>query len=231
MGKLRKYKIGDFCGIFQILNHAWNGKKSLYTIKCKCGNIRTVKGTQFQTRKYCPNCVKNVFPGKVIDGITLISRAEKGKWTLKCKCGKIYESQLKKRLFSGKLNGCGCDKREASLSKARKKIGLKYKYLRITKVLGFTGKSIFLELKCVCGNTIKRPNGNEFKSESCGCKWHTNGIKGEEHFFSKLKNTDVLSMRELHLSGLYSIKELSKIFSITPWYTKAIIEKKKRVNS
>jgi len=179
--------------------------------------------SKINQRKYCANCIKGLFPGKIIDNMTLIQREGKGYWKIKCNCGVIFKSLL--NCYKGRIASCGCRKRKEIIEASKKKIGLKYKHLKITKTLGFIDKHLWIELKCICGKTIQRPNGNEFKSASCGCRWHENVLKGSSCHFSKLNEAECLSLRELYKSECYSIQELVKIYGLSKQTIKMILSR------
>ncbi len=220
---LKNKYIGKVIGNRVIVDVITIGNKNKLKVICNtCNKEHVVFKQELNTRKWCNNCIKGLFPGKIIDGMTLIERLGQSYWNIKCECGVIFKSLLKK--YNGRIQSCGCRKRKELFENAKKKIGLKYKYLKIIGLKDFHDGSLWVELKCVCGKKIERPNGNEFKSQSCGCKWHENSSKGENSHWSKLTNFDVLSLRELYQSSLYTTDDLSKMFSITKSYVKEIIK-------
>ena len=225
-----KKKIGEIYGCFKVIDVFYEEGDLHQKLKVSCINCnkKYIKTHQITPTKHCVNCIDGYFPGKVIEGITLIERTGKGYWNLKCRCGKIYKSALTR--YNGKLQTCGCKRRDEAIEKAKQKIGLKYGELKIIKLITDKPKNIYIELKCKCGNKITRPNGNEFKSKSCGCKWHGHSNLGEKSRWCKLTDVEVESLRDLYLSNCYSLEELSKIFNITVTYTKLIIKEKVRKN-
>lgn len=227
-----KHKIGDKINEWTVLGYDYERKKVRYICQCKCGykSTRTLNNF-YQNCLHCGQCKRHGFktniysPGVVIQGMTLIKRVKAWRWEVKCICGKICEVNLRK--YNGQYPSCGCKRKNRFLERAKKKIGKTYKNLKVTKVIGIIDKHIVLELTCKCGKKIRRNNGNEFKSNSCGCDWHGKH-KGELcNFSSKLTENDVLAIRQLYNAGVYSTHEIAKIFSITPGYVKPLIEMKR----
>ncbi len=104
------------------------------------------------------------------------------------------------------------------------KIGSSYQRLKVKNVLGFEKGHLYLEIKCKCGNIFKKKNGNEFKDKSCGCLEHW--VKGEKKGNSRFKNTDIISLRELNNTGIYTQEELANMFDVTKNYISRIVTRK-----
>ncbi len=223
-----KSKIGKIYGCFKVINVYYPLFKTriyLEMICINCGEKYSKFGIPTIT-KSCKNCVDGYHPGKIIDGMTLIERVGKGNWNIKCECGKIFKSSLQR--YNDKLSSCGCRRRKDAIEKAKQKIGLKFGCLKIINLIIDRPKKIFVNLKCICGKIITRPNGNEFKSKSCGCKWHGHSNKGEASHWCKLTDLEVLSLKDLYNSKCYSIEELMKIFDLSKSYLIDVIKGKKR---
>ncbi len=193
-------------------------------IRCECGLEYTMKGiNQLTTSSKCKSCSRGFYPGLIIEGITMIERVASRTWKMKCHCGKIYEKVP--NYDHGKFYDCGCVAKNKYLSEAEKKIGLKLGYLTVMKVLPSENSHLQLLLKCKCGKTITRSNGHEFKGYSCGCASFTAMPKGEKHVKATLKNCDIISMRELYESGVYTEMELAEIHGKPKEYIRRIIRK------
>lgn len=221
-----KKHLGKKYGNFEVIGIVEAQSRHRLKAKClTCSNIIIAEKSALKIKKWCSNCISGLYPGRIIDGMTLIKRMGKSYWQIKCECGKIFKSLLSK--YKGRISSCGCRRKKEKLEKAKKKIGIKFKYLKIIRIAGHDGKHIIFELKCICGNRIKRPNGNEFKSWSCGCRWHENSPKGEKCHSSKLNSVEVLSLRELAETGCYNRKELAEMFQISTSTASSIILKKR----
>ena len=190
------------------------GTKGKLNVTCACGSNYDLKPYDFHKSESCTDCKHGYYPGNIINGCELIKRIKGKIWEKKCICGKIFQA------ISSKIN-CGCVNKNKLYNEAKKKIGHKYGYLKVVKIAGNENGHIQLLLKCKCGNTIIRNNGHEFKGYSCGC--FTNLPVGERSNSATLKDSEVISMRELFSSGLYSKEQLSEMFNKPVGYISRII--------
>lgn len=173
--------------------------------------------------------MQNHYEGKVIRGVMLLEKLEKlpyGNgyfWKMKCLCGNEFKAAAR---FSGKyFSNCGCVKDKYYYNKALEKVGLKYKYLTVKALLRKENKHHIFLMKCKCGKTFEKISGHHFKEQSCGCIKPHSIPKNDKAASAKLKNHEVISMRELHTSGLYSIKDLAEMFNLSENYVSRIVKK------
>lgn len=220
-------KIGKVIGIYSVIGRESileKGKNARYRCICNLCKAETlVTNGALKSAKYCSACHKGYYPGKKINNITLLSRKGKGLWECCCDCGIAMTKTVAKILKS--KNPCICLQRKSRLEAAQKKLGLKYANLRIVGIDSYTNGHIKLRVLCSCGNTIIRNNGNEFKSKSCGCRWHGHMI-GEKCHFSKMTGVEAASLKELYATGLYTIKNLQEMFSISRSQILNIVQRK-----
>lgn len=208
-------KIGEKNGRLTIIAYKKFYKRHGILVLCKCGNKIEMKNyKQFLKQKSCFLCKFGYFPGKEVNGITLIRRIKGTIWEKKCFCGKIFTG------YARKIH-CGCKTINKYDNLAIKKIGLKYENLTVKKVLPRKNSHIQLLVKCKCGNKMICDNGHEFRSKSCGCV--TNVPVGEQHSNATLKNCEVVSIRELYKSGAYTLEEISSMFDKKKNYISKII--------
>lgn len=200
----------------------YKGRRALH-VKCQCKNEYFKQIYELKNAQGCCRCRKGLYPGLVIDDLTLLEYLGNRKYKIKCICGNIFEAIPRK--YRGILSTCGCKRRDKFLNDAKKKVGSSYKFLTISKLLGNLEGQYIFEMKCKCGNKILRQNGKEFKSDSCGCLVKKNNPKGEKRTQSKLKNHEVIAMRELYDSGEYSIESLSEMYNLNESYVTRIIRR------
>ena len=155
-------------------------------------------------------------PGKRMGHCVLIENMGNRRWRKKCDCGTIFIGSCNK-------SDCGCVYKKRTLEEAQKKIGLKYHFLTVKKIVGNEKGHIQLLIKCKCGKEFIRNNGHEFKSRSCGCALSV--PVGDKANNASLKNCEVISMREFYESKLYSLAELSVIFNKSQNYIFRIVKR------
>lgn len=212
--KRTSFHIGKILGNFTVIGQQQNETRTKLNVICNICKKQYFKSyCELGKSKWCPNCIGGYYPGLRIKNITLLERLGNCLWKAKCDCGNFLKKSIAH--ITTQKYVCICQKKINILDKAKQKIGLKYYNLKIVDIASYENGHITFLLKCSCGTTLLRNNGNEFKSKSCGCKWHANAANGENCTFSKLNEIEVLSIRELYQSTLYSIDELSKMFDIT----------------
>lgn len=188
-----------------------------FSIKCDCENIFTVDSySQFLNISSCFKCRMGNYPGKRSGNSILIEHINNRKWKKRCDCGTIFIGESKKK-------NCGCIAKKKVLEAAKMKIGKKYHYLTVKSIFSNKNRHIQLLIRCKCGKEFIRNNGHEFKSRSCGCELTV--PVGEKSNKATLKNCEVLSIRELYASGIYSIGQLSLMFNKKEHYLMRIIRR------
>lgn len=221
---LNEQYIGKKFNKLTVIGSVYTNRSNKLKVKCQCGNEYLLKPYQLKYTIGCCKCKNGLFPGKIIDGLTLLEYLGDRKYKIKCHCGNIFETTPKKYL--GKYVGCGCSKRSLLLEEAQKKVGLIYGNFKVKKVLGILDGNVILELKCKCGNTILRKNGQIYKSKSCGCLDKQSLPKGEKASNAKLKNVEVIAMRELYDSGEYTVPKLMEMYDLPYSYVRRIVTRK-----
>lgn len=217
--------IGKYIGNFKILdNPIVNGKRVLLA-KCKCGNEYFSKKDQLTRNKSCKKCCGGNFPGKVMDGCTLIEIIAHSKWRIKCHCGNIYISQPRydKRPEGMKFRDCGCTKNRSYMERIKNKIGYKFGKLKVIDVEKGNKHNILI-CKCKCGKIKRVINGHEYKQASCGCLKSENTPTAEKKGNARFKNFEILTMRELYQSKIYTVLQLSEMFQASESYILRIVK-------
>jgi hypothetical protein len=210
--------VGTYLNNFYILSYGKDGRKRTYEARCKCGNIIFATRYSLKTNKGCRACNRSHFPGKVIDGCTLLERINGLNWKMKCHCGKIYIKNLR----SSANADCGCVVDAEIMKKAREKIGMKFGKLKVIDVEpGF--RHLQLVCKCKCGNIVKFNNGHECKKKSCGCLLKDNNPRYERKGNARFKNHEIIALRELYQSGLYLKEDLAKMYEVSLNYISRIL--------
>ena len=201
-------------------------------VKCDCGNIKYFSSGDIQktegkriSGKYlsCGQCqlasikVKKHFKclknGFKKGRLTIIKEIEPQRSLALCECGnekevRVYHMQIP-------YPSCGCHITERNIENAKKLEGVTYFRLKIIKFLGMgEDKRATYQVKCKCGTIFEQSISYVFGSKSCGCLQKENVPKGSKSFFSKLNEIEVKSMRDLFKSGLYTRKDLAKIYEI-----------------
>jgi hypothetical protein len=216
-------KIGDFT-VIEMVKDIHSGKY-LVRATCRCGKERLAQQSVLKIQKGCVSCRFGNFPGRIVSGCTLIKKIDQARWEIKCRCGNIYINSVRidRRNSGDKFRDCGCSKDKIIWEKAKEKIGYKFGKLKVIS-LKKGDKHIILVCKCKCGNKIEIFNGHESKQNSCGCLKKENVPKAEKKSNAKLSNIDVISLREMYASNLYSLKDLSIIFNTDAHYILRIVK-------
>lgn len=141
-----------------------------------------------------------------------------------CDCGN--EKIVKIHHMQTKFPNCGCSYRKQREDKAKKLEGTTYFKLKILSFLrmGEDKRARYL-VKCKCGKQFEQSISYIFGSKSCGCLHNENVPRGSKNHWAKLTEVDVLSMRDLFKSGLYSRKDLANIYGIAYENTCSIIKR------
>jgi hypothetical protein len=153
-------------------------------------------------------------------------------YKIKCDCGHIFEMDSN---TTRRLKGIRCEKcprkpkpllsrpeaisftnYKKHLRSKEKKIGQKSGYLKVIKFFGWFNANnrrySLYEMKCKCGNKIIRRGDLVGRIFSCGCLQKESMPKGEEHCHATLKNKDVEMIKELLKTGIYSQRQIAKLF-------------------
>ena len=216
--KLHDSHKGEKHGRMTCLGYSPVKKGHGYLIQCECGKRYTINDyKQFLITSSCKSCSKGVYPGKKSGLITFIKNMHNRSWKMECECGTVFIGATRRR-------DCGCVAKKKILDLAQTKVGRKYHYLTVKEIHSHEDGHIKLLVKCKCGNQFIRHNGHEFKGRSCGCEFVV--PVGEKASKAILKNYEVISMRELHDSGLYSIQQLSTMFKKKEHYIWRIVNRK-----
>lgn len=223
---IRDALIDTKVGEFNIISSEKIGNRHMYLAECKCGDRRLMTYNSLKRRKVCQSCRFVNFSGKVVQGCKLIRRVSSHIWEIKCRCGTLYKNVIRvdKRTNEARFRDCGCTKNIAYKNAANKKIGNKFGNLKVIAVeKGF--RHNMLVCKCICGNKIKIKNGHEPRQLSCGCARLTNKHNSERHARARFTNVEIISIRELSKSGLYTIQDLGLMFNVGPHYITRILKK------
>lgn len=224
--------------------------------KCDCGSIifpykSNVLAGHTQGCSHCMNA-KN-YIGRRIGKIEIIERfwkydQQKSRgvfYKIKCDCGHIFERRAG---TTKRLQGFRCEKcprkpkpllsrtesialtnYKKHLKSKDKKIGQKSGYLKVVKFFGWKNEksrrhSLYL-FKCKCGNKVVRRGDIVGRVFSCGCL-HKECNNGEKNWRALLKNSDVRSIRELAKTGIYTQRQISKIYNVTEQTISHIVKNK-----
>lgn len=210
--------IGEKHGKLTCLGYHKVKKGHGYLIQCDCGAKYTVNNYyQFKKSSSCKKCIHGFHPGKRIGNSILMESIGNGNWKKKCDCGSIFIGTATRK------TDCGCIAKKKILDLALKKVGRKYHYLTVKAIHRYSDGHIHLVVKCKCGNQFIRHNGHEFKSRSCGCEFVV--PVGEKANKATMSNCEVISIRQLYESGLYSINHLSNMFNKKPNYISRIVNR------
>lgn len=216
------YEIGQIIGNFTVIDN--NRINSKIKVKCVCANEFYIDPYRLKSTNTCRECRHGNYPGKIIEGCTLIESIGRGKWKIKCRCEKIYECIPRSdiRSFGSRFRDCGCTRNKTYFERAKKKIGFKFGQLKVIELKKGNRHNILI-CKCKCGNIIEIENGHELKQNSCGCLKKKNVPKGENKGNSRFTNSEILAMREFHKDKVYDSKELANIFDISENYLCRIV--------
>lgn len=224
--------------------------KKMCVVLCDCGNKRELEfGRINKTEnpiigKYmsCGRCTlvrsKIIYESKkmfIIDNkigmLTIKKNLGDGCYLAKCECGnikKIKKHHLIKKLYPP---SCGCYLRKIREENAKKLEGIKHGYLKVLNFLKMDrnkrgqSRAIYI-LKCKCGKKFEESISYVFGAKSCGCMRKELYKKGIIRAASKLKDFEVISIRQLYKSKLYSCLDLSKMFNISYEHTCSIVKNK-----
>lgn len=183
-------------------------------VRCDCGLTSLKSPALIKTTNSCGKCeninrIGKRFGKLLVLGITHYGKRSQAVFRVRCDCGNEKETAAD-RITSGGTRSCGCLPDEILLNSARKLIGLKFGYLTVKKILGYTPgtKRIVFQCKCKCGKVKELERRRLCDIKSCGC------LRAENHPFATLKNSEVDSIKQLISSKLYSQKEIAKIYNV-----------------
>lgn len=195
-----------------------------YKVQCDCGIIRILKASKVQKTpapqiigKYisCGKCnLRNYLKLGIKSGkLTIIKEIDRDTSLAKCDCGN--EKIVKMHHLVTNYPSCGCYLKSIKIERAKRLEGITYFYLKVVKFIGMgENKRARYQIKCKCGKQFEQTISYLFQSKSCGCLQKENVLRGSKAFFSKLNEVEVVSMRDLFKSGLYTKKDLAKIYEI-----------------
>lgn len=212
--------------------------------KCLCGNIFfPLKGNVLYGKtKRCPNCGRcHDLLNKKIGKLTVLSRdfSKKGAFfTCLCECGNAFSCSsrylrkaqnvacpvcrypkkfsIKHTLTIQEANNHTAKKKH--LLNKEKKINHKFGMLKVISFShweeGKYRRRPFYKCRCSCKKECV-VRGDQFKNtKSCGCLQKKSAPKGENKHNAKLKNSDILSIKSLLKTGMYSGRELAKMYNV-----------------
>ena len=151
--------------------------------------------------------------GKKNEKTKFIKYISNGKYECVCDCGNNFIGRLRSK-------SCGCHILENHIKDAKKLEGIKFFGIKILSFSHFQQrnntnlKSAIYNAKCICGISFKICRTNIFKTKTCGCRIINNHARGERQGNNKYKEKDVIAIKELFLTGQYSINDLSSMFNI-----------------
>ena len=209
MGKILPYKIGDKIGDREVIDIIKIKYNKFYKLKCKCGKEINKQFSKIKSK--CKSCQVKSFEGTKQGKLTFIKYMGLEKWEARCDCG--ITKIVKKSCMS-----CGCGLRTGitkalrCLERKKEMIGLKNGKLKIIDAK-LIGSRTFFECICKCGNKKFYSTKNFYQNKSCGCGKYENRT-GDNNSRTKFNISKILELKELYFSGMYSIKELCKIFNI-----------------
>jgi hypothetical protein len=233
-----------------------SNRKTIRKLECKClcGNIfYPYKGDVITKRStQCMNCARVPFKiGDKIDHLTVLERDRnriRGYICL-CECGN-KSSVLSRYLSKGK-SPKRCEKcryfkkysnkpklsiqelaeiraKEKHYKSMNEKIGKKFGNL---KVLSFdkwencpVRRRAWYRCKCICKNIIAVRGDHLKYRKSCGCI--SRGKKGPDNWKSNFTKDQVLAIRELKKTGMYTQREISKMYNANETTISSIVLKK-----
>jgi len=225
-----KDEIGKKYNFLTIISIEKVNGKSKALVSCECGNQAHLPITQIKSgqRKSCGKCLLGckrysstkqrgtLKIGNKKGLLTIIKSIDDKTAIAKCDCG--TEMEVKSHHLKTMMPSCGCYWKQKRIENAKKYIGLKWGYLTIKKFIGMLGRDgetrAHYELKCKCGNIIQKEIGHMFDVFSCGCFQKESVLKGQNNPQSKIKDIEVLAIRELFSSGLYTRHEIAKMMNL-----------------
>lgn len=218
-------KIGEKYGTFTIINLEKDNKnKTIYVLKCDCGAERKAIGYYVRKCRKCRYCKANALIGTKNHKTTFLKYIRDSEYECLCDCGKHF-------IGKSRSKSCGCHIEEYHIAEAKKldgenQHGLKVRFKRFEFIPSKRARQAIFEAKCKCGKLFEVNRGYLNKVKSCGCRQNCNYSQGENHYNSKLSEKEVLSIIELYLTGLYSLKEISDIINIDVAVIRDIIKRK-----
>lgn len=219
-----KSYIGKKINKLTVIDSVHQENKNFLKVLCQCGNTYLLKPYQLKKINGCCKCKNGFYPGAIIDGMEILEYLGNSKYKIKCVCGNLFDTRPRKYL--GKYPTCGCTNHSRIIAEANKNVGIKFEYFKVTKVLGVLDSHVILELKCKCGNTVLRRNGQIRKSKSCGCMDSKSLPNSEKASNAKLSNIEILAMRDLFESGNYTVQDLMDMYALNYSYVRRIVTRK-----
>ena len=218
-----------------------NGKSKLL-VECDCGNITYLNNNLgnkpgkyiscgkcnlgIKTKK-CKYEYKYMTLGKKFGDLEIVENIDAQTAIAKCICGQKLE--VKRHHLQTLHPSCGCFWKNQRIKNAKRLEGYIHGYLKIKKFIGMKGtkktRAHYL-LECKCGKEFERSISYLWGSKSCGCLQKEKAPKGEDNGGSKSKNCEILSIRELQKTGIYTQKELADMFQTNESRISNIILKK-----
>lgn len=210
---------------------------------CKCGRIfyPYKSNVLYKKTTHCIRCPrKNSLIGKRIGKLEVLSSFidENSKhqmnYKLKCDCGNAFSTNY---LKIRRIKGCFCPKCKPKkrvamprkefaainnfnkhLIHKKKILGKKFGYLKVLKFekweYGVHRRRPIYLCKCKCGNKILVRGDGLGRILSCGCLHRERILKGEENYQARFKNIEAQAIRELLKSGLYTGREIAKMYNV-----------------
>jgi len=196
-----RFTIGQKVGKFTIQSRDLKNPKYFLCL-CECGNEELRLPSQLIRRKIprCRNCIRC---SKALSKVPLSMREaarERGE-----KNHKLSED---------------------------KKVGKKFLKLKVLKFSRFIKSDnekrqrAFYICKCACGSTIEIRGDYLGVVKSCGCAHQDGSGAGEKNFKASLKNSEAKCIREMIASGIYTQREIAKIFNVQEWTINKINQRK-----
>lgn len=191
---------------------------------CDCGGERYLLPSLIKRGVYksCGQCIifrKNppkmyLKLGSKKGLLTIIREIDKVQSEAICECG--TKKIVKKHHMQNMMPSCGCYWKNLNIENAKRLIGTKSGYLKVVKFLGMRGKKKRANylLKCKCGNFIEKVVGHIFSVKSCGCYQKERVPKGSRNHMAKTTESEVLAIRELFSSGLYTRKQIASMVNL-----------------
>lgn len=206
MGKRIDIAIGDKFLTFSVIDiekkYSRKYGRRLLVLQCLCGFKKKIDIDKRDSLSPCQFCSIYSVVGSRNGKLTFLSYKGKSLFKAQCDCGN--ECTVRKRSVS-----CGCHLLENDLKNAHKLIGLTFGYLKLIKVIGFKEKGIYFQAKCKCGNLTEIRNGSFQCKKSCGCLQKEKILRGSQVSNSKHTEKEIEAIKELFVSGVYSLQELS----------------------
>lgn len=223
--------------------------------KCDCGNTIFPHKSNILSgySKACTRCaIANNLVGKRIGKIEFLERVwddtkipARLMYKIKCDCGNVFfsRSQTAARLKGIKCAKCPRKPPPMTMDEAAKLRGTKKHLDAIERKIGqVSGRLTLLKFqewryangrryayylfKCKCGKKIIRKGDIIGTIFSCGCLHLDNILKGEESPCATLKNEDAAAIRELIKTGLYTQRQIAKMYNVDDTRISAIKKNK-----